>query len=760
MSAADVIVPLNDNNQANLSPAVTTENAETETNDLLAVEENKTDYDTSPTITKSSMKTAATKNSEGSLSSLAASTTTSSGDNDGLKTIFQKELSMMSVDRYYQTFWADDSVSFLESWLVGDGKKEVVVGSWTTASSSQDDPIVNPYDQEAYDQVRTVTYSYHRSTTSLSPVSVTMTQYCRRMGRSSCMVASTTQFAGGMPYAKALTVHTRWVASRQERVSLRIQVGLNVMVSESVLAAGPIKASTVQEMTQAQLSLFRTMKKAAAAAAEASPSDTAVAAPTTTSVPATTILTSRKPKVTNPLLQRGIGICFPFAPAALSSQTEAQLQLNEARTKLERVRELPLKTSSGQELDQQRQYLEAELETVHQALDAILLRKYKTEHKRNLEQESTADDEEEASANELMVVKVLSQMGKGIQSSWDMAMRKMNHGRVKVRDPSQFVQPNGADTQNTFERDMPLDQMDLIVSSSLSGVDLQDFCNLFLEDNTLYTNWLSQTGRDNIEMSVWKKLDSVDTFSGETFSFRRSIAATFDKAQFSQEKESSSLSVKSTQTQEQLYKMQQQSKRLVCTTCTTVSNIPFADSFAVHTRWVVSQTGPFELTVKVGLAVVFDNASKNTVLLESTIRAGTKREAQRLQVGLWLKIRSALGKVHAVRTLAQEIRLAESLTETPRVTDFIELHWKDCTPRALGDLLEADGTLHEQFENAKLKLRSVQRHIHDCQDNQDVEGLKFAKNELAVLMDALDNILEWHGDSTDGSNALVEAGLF
>ncbi|KAL7563290.1 hypothetical protein ACA910_016650 [Epithemia clementina (nom. ined.)] len=653
----------------------------------------------------------------------------------GMKLIFQKEMPKISVDRYYQTFWSEEASSFFESWLVGDGKSNVEVGQWTSSPIENDEegPLLNPYDDETYDQVRTISYSYDRTTSVYSGiVSVQMTQYCRRVRRSICVVASTIQFSG-MPYSKAFRVYIRWVASRQKRVSLRIQVLLDVVFLEKVLVASQIKFNTMNEMTQAQLSLFRNMKNALGL---------------DTNLNGTGIARNGQ----NPV-QKGISLFFPFANVGNTSKNDALMKIEEARTKLARVRELPLKALAN-ELEEQRHYIISEMDAVHEALDAILLRKY-----------SNRDSAEWSSSTEAsspLLVKMLTQVRQSLQSFWDGTMRKITPRRIQVRDPSLFVKNDGVlDKPDLPKPDDALAKMEVIVSSSIADVSLEEFVNIFLTDeqgqNGFYADWLSKTDRKNIQIDTWDDGDKlqtpfVDGYSGETFRWRRTITASFDKAKFSQDK---APSVESTQTQEQFYRMDG-NYRLVFASTTKLTNVPFADSFDVHTRWVVTELRSGELSVKVGLAVLFE---KQNVLLEPKIRAGATREGRRTQINLLLKIRSALGKINETRSLTQQHALAESLTPTPRLAEFFSGHLKECAPRALGDLLEGDSTLHEEFENAKLKLRAIYLFLKERENAKDWEPIKFALGELNVVIDALDNIVDWHGDSGDGSKALVAASL-
>ena len=647
----------------------------------------------------------------------------------GMKVIFQKELPKISVDRYYLTFWEEEANRFFESWLVADGKSKVEVGPWTSSDENgEEGQIVNPYDEETYDQVRTISYSYDRSTSVYSGlVSVAMTQYCRRLKRSICVVSSTLQLSG-MPYAKSFRVHIRWVASRQKQVNLRIQVGLNVVFLEQVLVASQIKANTMHEMTQAQLGLFRSMKNALGFS-EANLKD------------AETIREEQHP------VRRGLAVLFPFVNSVTSSKNDARIKVEEAKTKLARVRALRMKELAN-DIEEQRQHIVDEFDAVQVALDAILLRMYANEA-------STPVSSTDVDLPD--VAKLFVRMGNGVQSMWDTIMRKINPRRISVREPSLFVKKD-ADQIDPPKRDDTLTKMEVIVSSVIQDVTLQDFVDIFLTDEQgqdgFYADWLSQTDRSNIEICSWEDEDEhenpfVDDFSGESFARRRTIKATFDKAQLLRD---GSTSGESTQTQDQFYRMDDD-QRLVLATTTKVQNIPFADSFEIHTRWVVTQLQK-SLMVKVGLFALF----KKQAMLEPKIRAGATKEGRRTQLDLFLKVRAALGKVNEARTLAQIVALEESLTPTPQLVDVVASPLHICSPRTLSDLLEGDSTLHEEFENAKLKLRAVEGFIKKWEVSKDLEAMKFSLGELNVVNDALDNIVDWHGDAGE-SSALVEASL-
>mmetsp|Transcript_1339 Transcript_1339/g.3707 ORF Transcript_1339/g.3707 Transcript_1339/m.3707 type:complete len:717 (-) Transcript_1339:156-2306(-) len=628
---------------------------------------------------------------------------------DGMKLVLQKELPKISVDRYYQTFWANESNNFFKSWLINQGKTNVEITPWVANGKS----VVNPFDGEDYDAVRTVTYSYDRSTSVYSgPVTVTMTQYCKRIRRQRVVLAYTLGFAG-MPYGKAFNVHVRWVASRRQKVNLRVQVGICVIFVEQVLVASQIKANSMAETTQMQADLFRSMKQTLGFSKDKWEDDQV------------------NKKEAN-ALTKTVAFIFPFA-GGLSSSNDALIKLKEAHGKLARVRSLPLKDAPDDE-DEQREHILEEMDTIHLALDAMLLRKYNSQDKLN------------------------TQSGKTTHPFLVRILRKLSPRLVQVRNPSAFENKTGNDRLDLQRRDKTLSKMEVIVSSTIPDITLNDFVSVFLTDeqgqNGFYEKWMRDTDRDNIEIGPWEDEDHlasliVDEFSGESFVKRRTINATFKKGKFLRD---GGADVESKQMQEQFFR-QDKENRIVFATTTKVANVPFANAFEVHTRWVVTQLHTSDLSVKVGLFVIF----KKQALLESKLRAGATKEGHRTQLDLFLKVRTELGKVNEERTQQALQDLQEYLTPTPTFADVCTSPMEVCMPKAQSDFVDSDPVLYEEFENGKIKLRAIDLYLKDCEELEDTEAMKFILGELNVMNDALDNILEYHGEG--GAKALA-AGSF
>ena len=648
---------------------------------------------------------------------------------DGMKVVLQKELPKISVDRFYETFWAPSD--FMLQWLTKEeGKSNVQVLPWRQQEASSSDavtPIVNPYDQETYDQIRTITFSYNRSTSVYSgPVEVTWTQYCRRVRKQRCIVASTLQFQGAMPYARAFRVHSRWVASRRQKVNLKVQVGLAVQFMEQVLVASQIKVNTMLEMREMHSSLFRCMKQ-------------------TLGISDVDVVAKANP------VQKGVAVLFPF----VAPKNDAQLRLAEAQAKMRRVQALPTK-SEEDEAEDQKEYCVEELDTVHEALDAILLRKY---NQREFQKMSFPDK----TVDELPpVLRVLASANKNLQHWSDGVLRKLSPRLVTVRDPTAFGRKAGTDYLDLQRRDKTLSKMEVIVSSTIPEVSLEDFASVFLTDEAgqggFYEHWMSETSRNNIEIGPWQDEDEleeviVEDYSGESFSKRRNIKATFHKHEFLGE--GVGQGPESVQIQDQYFRHDEKTQRIVFASTTKVEKIPFAESFEVHTRWVVTQLRTAELSVKVGLFVVF----KKQALLEPRLKAVATKEGRRTQSDLFQKVRKVLGKIHEERNAQEILALSEYLTPTPNLVDVCSsLPLNFCRPMNRNDTIQDDPLLREEFENADLKLRAVKIFLKDCQDKEDTETLKFILGELNVVTDALNHLLVSHGDG--GSEEALAMGSF
>lgn len=98
-----------------------------------------------------------------------------------------------------------------------------------------------------------------------SKANVKQTQYRRVEGNNKCVVHTTGEIVGGLPFSDCFTVEARWVVTRLARNEISLQVGIFVDFVKSTVMARKIRDSVIRKVTKAQLGLLEKAQQACGA---------------------------------------------------------------------------------------------------------------------------------------------------------------------------------------------------------------------------------------------------------------------------------------------------------------------------------------------------------------------------------------------------------------------------------------------------------------------------------------------------------------
>ena len=152
---------------------------------------------------------------------------------------------------------------FFAPWLESCGKFNICVGGWEEGSPSSSS-FINPWDKEAYDRIRTVTFTTKRSGIGPSTADATQTHRLRLEGNDRCIVSIAVNM--NVPFGDSFQVQVRWVVSRLGRSGddvdeLSVSVGMLVVFTKSCFVENKIRTNTTNETIKGQTSLFENQKR-------------------------------------------------------------------------------------------------------------------------------------------------------------------------------------------------------------------------------------------------------------------------------------------------------------------------------------------------------------------------------------------------------------------------------------------------------------------------------------------------------------------
>jgi hypothetical protein len=672
------------------------------------------------------------------------------GENDGLPTlppdemlesmevIITKRLTNVSVQDFYEIFWSEgngtDKKPFYGPWLADSGKMDVNIGDWDVAEDEQG--IVNEWDKKVYQQKREVTFRFERTNqlgSGPSIVDVKHTQYLRVDGNDRCVV-STTMKMGGIPFSDCFDVQVRWVATRVGKRDLSIKVGLFVFFVKQILVAGQIRSGTTKATTASQLDLFINMKKACG-------SEEVI------------VLEKEGPSVD--LLAKYssnfLSFCFPFFQSHTEYKDDIDRTIHEVREKMGIVRTLPAGAAVA-EKEENRKYFLSEFSIAQKALNNILIRKMGVESSIAPKEKDTTVSSEDGAAK--------------LVNSFAAPFKRFHEKYISTRRGKETTKREGpmehATEKGNFEPPAPdevLKGMNVIITKVLDDASVKDFYSTCLSETDkepFYGSWLTRSGKTDVKVEGWTFAEDeqgfVNEWDLEHYPQKREVTFKFERSSFGLHGPSIA-SVKQTQ-----YCRVEGDNKCVFAMTIETEGVPFSDSFNVQFRWVLTRVGKNKIAIKVGVFVVF----LKQILIAGKIRAGVTQEGLKQQLDLFRSVKTALVGPTGQESIDKQYGLEDSTGPLAVIAALLE----NCLSRAQKmtklypeSMIEDDEELAKQMKTMEQKIRAIGAFLDERDPSDSTENMNFFLSELVVVREALDNIIQWHGDQDQGLHSIEEASF-
>ncbi|CAI5712505.1 unnamed protein product [Hyaloperonospora brassicae] len=155
----------------------------------------------------------------------------------------------------------------------------------------------------------------------------------------------------------------------------------------------------------------------------------------------------------------------------------------------------------------------------------------------------------------------------------------------RIHSPSFSVNCVTSDaTPIVLEKDVFLDEYDLLLNEQVAFSVDTAFSTLWIESDTFFCSLLHAAGSTSVSLSPWKKgaLLYAAVSKPDTFQSSRLVTYTHNKKYMV-----GPSVIPTTQTQRYAYTP---GTRLVVSTTTSISNVPYCDHFRIEHRWVFSAT--------------------------------------------------------------------------------------------------------------------------------------------------------------------------
>lgn len=187
--------------------------------------------------------------------------------------------------------------------------------------------------------------------------------------------------------------------------------------------------------------------------------------------------------------------------------------------------------------------------------------------------------------------------------------------------------------------DAVMGKMETVLSKKIRGVPINKFHEIVWMDKTseetFYGGWLGQGGKcKDLKVAEWETSDAGFTgaWCGEKYTHKREL--TFQLIRNSMIGPPVA-GVKQTQ-----YCRMDGPDRSIMMMTVAFDGIPYSDSFTVEVRWVATRGGTKDITIQVGVFVMFHKST----LLKSQIRNGTLSETKPVHESLFKVVKEALSK--------------------------------------------------------------------------------------------------------------------
>lgn len=225
-----------------------------------------------------------------------------------------------------------------------------------------------------------------------------------------------------------------------------------------------------------------------------------------------------------------------------------------------------------------------------------------------------------------------------IEKTADTAWKATTSGVKKLVPKRSAIPSATAPAQVTVEPDRQLQSMTVVIHKVLEKVNVDDWYEICWSEGNgtnkppFYGPWLEQSGKTLVEVGAWTfGADIVGEWDGEVYGQKRIVTFQLDSS--SGFVPSSTTSVTHTQ-----YARRGQ-QRCVLAMTVQMKGIPFADAFSVQLRWVATQLPDGNLSLQLGLFVVF----VKQVIVASKIRSGTITNTTKAQLDLFRAMKTACG---------------------------------------------------------------------------------------------------------------------
>ena len=209
--------------------------------------------------------------------------------------------------------------------------------------------------------------------------------------------------------------------------------------------------------------------------------------------------------------------------------------------------------------------------------------------------------------------------GDSVEDAQDPKARATSSSALPPPPPDTILQ-----TMQVFVKDKPI-----------RGATIADYCDaVWLEGGAnarpFFAPWLESCGKLNISVGGWEEESPtpkpsspsfVNPWDGETYDRMRTVTFTTQRSGIGP----------STADATQIHRLREEGNDRCIVSITVHMNVPFGDSFEVQVRWVVSRAGVDELSVSVGMLVIFNKSC----FVENKIRTNTTKETIKGQTNLF-----------------------------------------------------------------------------------------------------------------------------
>lgn len=175
--------------------------------------------------------------------------------------------------------------------------------------------------------------------------------------------------------------------------------------------------------------------------------------------------------------------------------------------------------------------------------------------------------------------------------------------------------------------DSTLKKMSIIGERKLKGVSLQDYYEVAWSENQdcdkkpLYGPFLEKEGKNNVALTKWETGNYKGDWCGEAYTHERIVTFNFMKQTIGQ----TLVEVKHTQQYRRT-----NNDQFIVQIKMEMKGFPYADCFVLAVRHVISRVGDNDLSVQIGMYVLF----LKSCMFEKKIKTNTGAETTRAQLAL------------------------------------------------------------------------------------------------------------------------------